>query len=163
MSNRVEGTLTIENAKIIFRNFKGKELAFNPAGKRNFCVVIDDLEFAEKLQSDGWNVKYLQPRDGDDTQEPTAYIPCEVSFKNRPPMIKLITRKNQTILDESTIDMLDYADIKNVDLILSPYNWEVNGKSGVKAYVKTMYVVIEEDEFASKYEVDSDPDDNPFE
>lgn len=162
MSNRVEGTLTIENAKIIFRNFKGAEKTFNPEGKRNFCVVIDDLDFAEKLQNDGWNVKYLQPRDGDDTQEPTAYIQCEVSFKNRPPLIKLITRKNQTLLDESTIDMLDYADIKNVDLILSPYNWEVNGKSGVKGYVKTMYVVIEEDEFASKYEVDSDSDDCPF-
>lgn len=160
-NKRVEGTLTIENASIMFRNFKGEERTFNPAGKRNFCVRIDDLDFAKQLQNDGWNIKYLQPQEGDPDGQEVAYLPCEVSFKNRPPMIKLITKKNQTVLDESTIDMLDYADIKNVDLIITPYNWEVSGKSGVKAYVKTMYVVIEEDAFASKYEDTGDLLDAP--
>lgn len=151
--------LTIENAKIKFRNFSGKETKYNRSGTRNFCVVIEDENTAEQLIRDGWNIKTSEYND-----EKEYYLQVAVNFNNIPPKIHLITSKNKVLLNEETAGTLDYAEIKNVDLIIRPYSWEVNGNSGIKAYLKTMYVVIREDKFASKYENYGDDDSNeiPF-
>jgi hypothetical protein len=144
----VNSNITIENAKIGFRNFSGKEGQFNPAGRRNFCVFLDS-EFATQLQTDGWNVRWLQPKNKDDEEQ--AYLQVAVSYENIPPKILMISSRGKTVLDADSVSVLDWAEIDTVDLIIRPYNWEVRGKGGVKAYIKSMYVTIAEDEFESKY------------
>lgn len=157
MEKYVDGKLIVENARIIFKNFSGEETKFNRAGNRNFCLIIHDKDLADILADEGWNVKMLVPRDED--EEPRYYTQITVSYKVAPPKITLVTRRAQTILNEETINSLDYADISNIDLIVRPYEWEINGKTGIKGYLQTMYVTLEEDEFAEKYAREEHPED----
>ncbi len=146
-----DNTFMVEGAQLLFRNFSGKEGQYNREGDRNFAVVIPDEDTAQKLLADGWNVKYLPPREeGDD---PTPYVQVTVAYKGRPPRIVMITSVARTNVSEDMVEVLDWVNIQNADLIVRPYDWEVNGKSGKKAYLQSLYLTIEEDYLERKYAV----------
>lgn len=146
----------IEDTKIIFRNFSGAESMYNARGSRNFAAILD-RESAEQMAKDGWNVKFPEDRpDDEEGMERDPYISVEVSFKNRPPRIVMLSSTARTNLDEETVEVLDWADIDKVDLIANAYHWQVGEKSGIKAYLKSMFVTINEDELERKYAVELD-------
>lgn len=138
----------IENAQIIFRNFAGKETRYNDEGDRNFCVVLDD-GVAEDMDKDGWNIKYTNPRD--EGEPPTPYIQVAVNFRNKPPRVTMISSSGRTNLTKDSVEVLDWADIETADLICNGYDWNVGDKSGTKAYLKTLFVTIREDDLERKY------------
>ena len=151
MPNAERKSFKIEDAQIIFRNFAGKESQYNREGDRNFSVILDP-DTAAQMDRDGWNVKQLNPRE--EGEEGAFYIPITVRFDNYPPKIVMLSSTARTLLDEDRVEVLDYTDILTVDLIANGSDWAVNGKTGTKAYLKTMFVTIDEDDLERKYAID---------
>lgn len=160
-----ENTVLLEGVRLVFRNFTGKEGQYNRDGDRNFGVIIPDQATAEQMLQDGWNIKYLKPREdedeGDDSAEETPWLSVKVGFgKGRPPQIYLVTQggKKRTPITEETVHELDWVEITNVDMIVRPYHYDVSGRQGISAYVQSMYITIEEDPLRAKYEAMDDAD-----
>ena len=152
------GILQIDDARIIYRNFSGRGDKFNREGDRNFAVVIPDMEAANRMIEEGWNVKVRPPREeGDD---PFMFLPVKLKFSDRGPNVYLVVGSKRINITEETASTLDNIDIECVDLDIRPYDWEVNGKTGRTAYLQSMEVVQKVDRFADRWGNDSD--DMPF-
>ena len=137
------GILQIDDARIIWRNFKGEPTKFNPrGGDRSFSLVIPNMEMAQDLIKDGWNVKIREPRE--EGEDPFIHLPVKVYFNDYGPQVHLITNGNRVKLDEESVGMLDDIVIGKVDLDIRPFDWEVRGESGRAAYLQSIraYQVI---------------------
>lgn len=149
-----DDTVVMEDVRIIYRNFAGKPDQFQPPNTRMFHVLLDH-EVAQAMFEDGWNVKWF--RQVEEGTPPQAHLPVFLKYrkkdgeKMKPPKVVLITSNNRTQLDEETVEIIDDVDISTIDLIIRPNEWELNGKSGKKAYVKSIYVTVEEDELFHKH------------
>lgn len=169
--------LAVENARMIFRNFRGEASTFNAAGNRNFCLLVPKDQ-ALALQEEGWKVKWPRVNNQDDDGR-DPYIPVTVRFfshgdeqDGRDPKIFVRNSVNDQFVKytEKMVGNLDNAEIETVDVVIRPREWEMNGKTGVKAYLKSMWVTLLQDEFYGKYyssepaeyESPSEDDEVPF-
>ena len=149
------GMLQIDDARIVFRNFEGREDKYNRKGNRNFALVIPNQEIADALMDAkneygvGWKVKIRDPREEGDA--PFMYLPVNVKFNGRGPKVVLISGNKQTPLDEDSVSILDDIDIACVDLDIRPYDGESTYGPFRSAYLQAMYVTQEIDRLGRKY------------
>lgn len=144
--------LQFDDVEIIWPNFSGTPDKYNRDGKRSFNIVIPDEETKEALEAEGWTVK-TKPAN-DEYTEPLYYMPVKVSYHRDPelqhldPVVTLVTGRRSNELDEESIDNLDHINILEIPhMDISPYDWEVNGKTGRSAYLKKAIIVQEVDRY----------------
>lgn len=148
------GILQIDDARIVYRNFSGEPSKYNREGDRNFAVVIPNTEMADALTEAGWNVKVKPPRE--EGEEPFMFLQVKVKFNERGPAAYLQSGRNMRKLSEDTIGILDKVDIISVDLDIRPYRYDVNGKTGISAYLQSIKVVQDVDRFAADMEMEEE-------
>lgn len=156
---------TVRDANLIWTNFSGAEDRFNAGGEGNryFHITLDE-QSARAMVEDGWPVKWPREREEIDPEEDTRLptLKIVVKYEDRagkpvaPPRITMITSNGRVTLGRENVEILDYAELAKVDLIAVAYEWNVNGKTGIKAYLKTMYATIEEDELEREYGMEED-------
>jgi hypothetical protein len=148
--------LTIENAHLIFRNFTGAKTEFNKLGDRNFAVQLDP-EFAQVLEQDGWNIKWpVEREDIDPNDDPRLpYLKVKVQVTEFGPDVFIIpgegNEQDHFKLGGDELGSIDAMRISNADLMIRPYHWEVNGKTGVTAYLQRAYITADLDNLRRKY------------
>lgn len=152
--------LILKNAEILggkFRNFSGTEGRYNPEGKRNFCVVIDDDEQAEMMREDGWNVKILAPRE--EGEKAKNYIKVNVNYnsKVKPSIYKVKGDRIICELGENHIGRLDTKRIIKADLSINSYQYDPD-KPDVTAYLEELYVELEDSPFNYRYAEEEFPE-----
>lgn len=145
-------------------NFEGRATDYKDAGEQTFNVQIcgqdicPDVGLAEALTNDGWNIKWTKPRKDATPEEreahiPMPFLPVKLGWAFKPPTVVSIggTSGKQTQLTEQTVGMLDHLEPVKVDLIIRPVWYDVNGTTGWKAYLQTMYFTYMEDELQIEY------------
>jgi hypothetical protein len=148
MTDHPSKQMVVEDARITFRNFTGRPGLYNSEGDRNFSLLLDK-ELALQMKADGWRVKQLKPR-GED-EEGDYHIKVTVKYDGKaPPRCVMRTSKNKTELGPDEVTLLDSADIKTVDLIINGW-WSDMAGGGYGAFLKTIYVTINEDALELKY------------
>lgn len=159
----VGDVFTIQNARILWPNFSGAGDKYNTEGDRNFNLHLT-REQADELAAAGWNVKckYPRPEENTDEQEERCVLKVTVKFRDRqgelrknPPQINMIGNRsrNRTMMGEDLAGLLDGCEIVEADISFVPYFWDTATGIGVSAYLRKLYVVIQEDELDEKWAI----------
>lgn len=149
--------LEIDNAYIFSKNFKGAKRidrktnkVVNAEGTRGFCVRIDNVEVAQQMLNDGWNVR-INPSDTGD--EPFCFFPVEARFNNYPPTIYMVSGGKAILMDVDHIHQLDERRFSKVNLVIHPRRYQNDdGEWKIKAFLSEGWFYIQQSRFAEEWE-----------
>lgn len=154
------------------KNFSGLEKRnpktgkiVNSEGRRMFCLEIPD-EMVDQMLADNWKIKQHVPYENS-TEEPGWYLPVDIGYGFRPPMVWLITdkrgKKVRRSLDENGIDILDKTPAEYIKVAIRGQR-KVNEDTGepyIKAWLSALqYHAANTDPFAYDDDFDFEDEDN---
>lgn len=166
-------TIAVDDTRFIFAtNFAGdpKLDRYNDA-RPKANIIIPSAEQAKDLIKMGVNVRQTRPRQDDDpdTFQPEYFVTALVKYRNRsgepvkyPPRVYLVSDGAEPVLlDEESIKQIDQIRVRNVNVILNPYEYEP-GK--ISLYIRVMYVEqdMNDDPYAHLYRNRGQGEELPF-
>ena len=129
MSRKVDD-IYITEGEIAYSNFSGRPTQFKPEGGVRTVTFVIPHDIAMLEAKFTFRTRNGQPRD---------------------PKIFIVRNDRLVHMTEETIDTLDRADILSVDADLGASHWEYGGRTGITAYINSMYVTIKDNPVDEKY------------
>ena len=157
-------TIAVDDTRFIFQTqFEGDPTKdrFGDA-RRKANLIIPDPEQAKDLIKAGFKVRETKPRPDEDPSDfvPDYFVQIVLKYRNKfnqpvkyPPKVYLVSGDNEPVLlDEDSVACIDQMRVKNVNVILNPYEWDP-ANNGLILYIRTMYVEqdLDDDPYAARY------------
>ena len=149
----VDGNIRVEDAVIIYTNFRGAPTNLNPTGgKRTFGLCLNQ-EWADRLK-DNWNVKVIELENGERLYHTEIVVNDQSQY---PPKLYLLSEfmgnQTMTLLQPDMYKKLDSDMIVSLDLEIHPF---VHGRGGnpnaTKGYLKNLWANLQSvNDFGGKY------------
>lgn len=79
------------------------------------------------------------------------WLTVDANFGKYPPECFLVSGRNKIPMGPDEVHKFDSARILNADVEISPSRWEVNGKSGIKAYLNRIFIEVVPNRLDEKY------------
>lgn len=154
MANNRDEEILMEDVEIKWRNFAGNVTEFNKLGYNLFTIVVPDNIDVDQMIKDGWNIKWkpVDRQDPDAGEWPSLEIRVNMDSKYPPKVVMRSEQtKKRTFLTKDLLVELDSADIVKCDIMVGPNHYNINGKKGIRAYLRSMWATVHEDPLDMKY------------
>lgn len=142
--------LEIPDAQVkwAWSNIAGRKNDYDSEGDHYFQIIIPE-DRVNALLDDGWAVK---EHEGQEEGDPPEYLlKVRVSYRFDPPKVYFLKGRRKIRAEERDLPDITRASTNRLDLVLQPSRWVKNGRTGISAYVKEMYVDMKTSQFDEMY------------